>query len=285
MPYLAAMTVPLTLGILGAPPLIRQDFRGYFVINPDRPLIDPGPSSLFTNAAVKISWLDIYQTYQLARLKTGNATFAEPLNLRALPDLLAAPFLIENLSDWRVWGTVGAGLGVRYLGYWLVPDPSPEENPAAPSQNVEGREEAPPAITARSASIGGLEVPSEVGLTLDMLSVPVLAYFPMLGEEPLFRGVVQAEFEHQFGPAVGLGVMSAGFGAIHLRPGSLALNARKFLVPFVSEIALGLLFQASGYDITKPMAARFWFDGIDFARDFWRPDPGGISVIGIRYNY
>jgi hypothetical protein len=285
LPWLGAMAVPLTLGVLGTPPLIRQDFRGYFVINPQRPLIDPGPSSLFSNIAVKLSWLDVYHTYQRARIRTSNATFMSPVNSRAMADILRAPFLAENLSDWRVWATVGAGIGTRWIGYWLVPDPTPEENPDAPSGNIEGKEEAPPAISARSARIGGLEVPAGVGLTIDMLSVPILAYFPALGEEPLFRGVVQEEFEHALGPAGGLGVMSAGFGAIHLRPGSWQLNVRKFLLPFTAELLLGALYQSSNYDITKPMAARFWFDTIDFARDFWRPDPGGVSVIGITYSY
>jgi hypothetical protein len=33
------------------------------------------------------------------------------------------------------------------------------------------------------------------------------------------------------------------------------------------------------------MAAHYYFNLIDYSREFWRPDPGGSSVIGVRYRF
>ncbi|MBM3270890.1 MAG: CPBP family intramembrane metalloprotease [Candidatus Sericytochromatia bacterium] len=280
------IAAPAVLALAGMPPMIRSDFRSYYVLNPVRPLVDPGPASLFATVAWKLSWVDMYWTYEKAKALSGYRTYSPPHAAPSLTRISRAPFLAENLADWRVWTTVAAGLASRYVLVALIPDvPRSEGGNPAVAHTIEGEPEAPPAIEARTATVLGAEVPAWAGLALDYASIPVLAYAPAIGEEALFRGLVQGEAEHLLGPVGGPVAMSAFFGAIHIRPNPWPVMARQFAVTASAAAILCILYQQSDYDITKPMAAHYYFNLIDYARDFWRPDPGGASVIGIKYRY
>lgn len=268
-PWLCALAVPTTLAALGTPPLVNDAVRGYFVINPTRPILQPGPVSFFGTTAVKIGWVDQYLVYQQARDLTDNATFAHPQHDSSLQDILTAPFVLRNLLDWRIWAAMAAGLVVEH-GLPALLDPQPL---------------GPTVLQARTANFYGIPMTPAQGLALDLATVPIVAYQPAVGEESLFRGVVQQELEHDLGQWPGLLTLSALFGFMHMRPGvSNSEQETRFLVPALAEIILGSLYQATGYDITKPIAARFYFELGDFTWNALRP-LGNQSVIGVKYGF
>lgn len=269
---LAAMAVPVTLAALGTPPLIRSDVRGYYAPDIRKDILALDYQPFFSTTATKIHWVSMYTTYQEARARWGDRGYASPLTRRSVPDLVTAPFSAEHVQDWRVWAVVGAAFLQGLVLHWIL-------EPATLQPT------GPTVFQAREAELLGLRMSPAAGFAIDMAAAPVLAIQPALGEEALFRGIVQNEAERRLGQTPGMLATAGLVGILHLRDEPLNTQARRILSPTIAEIMLGWLYQTSGYDLAKPVAARFYYDALDFAFGAIRPFAGDTSVIGVRYAF
>jgi membrane protease YdiL (CAAX protease family) len=88
-----------------------------------------------------------------------------------------------------------------------------------------------------------------------------------IGEEVLFRGLIQSSLARNRGPWTGWAWSSAVFGAAHL-PNALVLpesQQRDYLlysVPFITVVGsyLGLTYMWNDYALSAPVAVHFWYD-------------------------
>lgn len=268
---LASMAVPTTLAVLRVPPILPPDLRGYYAPDPRRGLFDlENRQSAFATTAVKLWWLQIYTSYQEARKLTGNRGFPQPLKERTATELMAAPFLKESWSDWRVWAVVALGL----VETWLMRALFEPETLRVPS-----------VLDARAVTLGAAPIAPMAGYAVDTLGTTVLALQPGIGEEVLFRGIVQDELERHIGPVGSLAVTAGFVGLLHYRAAGWRTDIRQVGTPTIAELLLGYLYQASGYDMTKPIAAHVYYDILDFAVANWHPGADGLSGLGVRYHF
>jgi membrane protease YdiL (CAAX protease family) len=90
-----------------------------------------------------------------------------------------------------------------------------------------------------------------------------------VGEEILFRGLIQSNLARNRGPWVGWAWSSVVFGAAHL-PNALVLpeaDQRQYLlfsVPFITAVGsyLGLTYMWNDYALSAPVAVHFWYNFI-----------------------
>jgi len=90
------------------------------------------------------------------------------------------------------------------------------------------------------------------------LAVFAVALFAGIGEELLFRGVVQAGVEGLIGPVAALVVASLLFGLAH------AVSPAYFVITCVMGLYLGWLYQATG-NLLVPIMVHFLYDWIVLA--------------------
>ncbi len=107
-----------------------------------------------------------------------------------------------------------------------------------------------------------------------------------IGEEVLFRGMLQSGLARNRGPWVGWAWSSAIFGAAHL-PNALALpesQQRDYLlysVPFITVVGsyLGLTYHWNDYALSAPVAVHFWYDLLLSLASFSAaPDTGTVGT-------
>ena len=197
-------------------------------------------------------FFSIFDAYRSARALRDDAGYRHPISRESLPYLASAPFRPSVLARPWVWGGVPAalalGLGIAYL----VDRGSLTEHPSifdVRGLNVLGHD-----FRSRGAAFAAGE--AYLAALFDPVGV---------GEESLFRGVIQSEFDERFGTWGGLAAASGLFGAVH------ALNfigpdqdARQALiaVPVISVLGagLGLAYIRTGYRLETSVAMHFWYD-------------------------
>jgi membrane protease YdiL (CAAX protease family) len=83
-----------------------------------------------------------------------------------------------------------------------------------------------------------------------------------VGEESLFRGVIQTELEERFGTYGGLVTASAIFGAIHFLNFANDPKAGAVAVPVIATLgaSLGLAYIRTGHRLETSVAMHFWYD-------------------------
>lgn len=86
-------------------------------------------------------------------------------------------------------------------------------------------------------------------------AVLAVALVAGIGEELLFRGVIQAGLEGLTGPVTALAIASLLFGLAH------ALTPAYFFLTFVTGIYLGGLYQATG-NLLVPIMVHFLYDWV-----------------------
>lgn len=207
------------------------------------------PLAILLSATAQNLWFySIFDAYRDARVLRGDEGYTHAITRESLGDLASAPFRPSVLASPWVWAGVPlallAGIGVSYLV-------SPDDFTGSPSifdvrdVNVLGRRFSRGAgFAAGSAYYAGLFVPVGVG------------------EEALFRGLIQTELEERFGPTVGLVAASAIFGAVHVfnyieDPATAAIA-----VPVITVLgaSLGLAYQRTGHELATSVAMHFWYD-------------------------
>lgn len=208
----------------------------------------------------------IFGTYRDARLMQGDEGYKRPITDETLPQLALASFRPRVLKSPWVWAGVplmlGGALGLNSL----------LEASGKVSLGV------PPLLALRGGEIVG----GEVLLASTFLPVGI-------GEEALFRGVVQTGLSEWLGPWGGWAAGSVLFGAAHIPNftgslfGPVPLQQAVPALTYITAIGsvIGLAYMHTGYRLETGVAMHFWYDfglsTIDFLSS------GGSFPIMIRF--
>lgn len=254
----AATFAPLTLAALNAPPVVFAD-------------LPEARTSLWALTAQEVWFMQAYLAYMAGRKQIGNHGFPQPYRDPSVPNLVLAPAKAEHLTDWRVWTAVWLGVVTNVVLEVALPDPP---QPATPL-----------VFTAREAQLAGSRVPAAWGYGAHLLGSTVLSAHAGIGEEVFFRGVVQDEAERHLGRWGGLAVGSALFGLVHVGGINQTTPAKQFLATGLGGLYLGGLYQATGYDLEKAIAAHTYYDVVAFGLSGLYPLTRGNNVFGIQYSF
>lgn len=253
-----ATALPLVAGAAELPPIIFADLRDQRM-------------PLWDLTAQEVWSVQIYDAFQRGREATHNAGFTTPLITLSPGDMVLAPFQPEQFLDPGVWSAVAFGVLESVLFDSFLPDPDSPPTPFV--------------FTARSVTIGGSAQQPAVGFAANTAAGGVLALHAGVGEEALFRGVIQTELERDLGSWGGLGASSALFGLAHVGGINQTTAVKQFLEPGTAGFILGRLYQTSGYNLKKSIAAHFYYDTLSFAISALRPTTAGNNVLGLQFQF
>jgi membrane protease YdiL (CAAX protease family) len=189
-----------------------------------------------------------------------------------LGELVAAPFNIEVLKEPQVWGGI-LGLTAAAFAFTALMSGS-----AQPSEEP----------VDRSPSYFGQDMPAGAAYSLSAATGTVLFSHVAIGEETLFRGVLQSGLARHHGEWKGWAWSSAIFGAFHI-PNALVMPAdqRKdyllYSIPFITVVGsyMGLSYKWSDYSLASPVALHFWYNFLLSAAQYANSpgdSPVGMSV-------
>lgn len=191
-----------------------------------------------------------------------------------LGHLAAAPFDIGVLKRPSVWagilGTTGAALGAA----WLLDPKVDGADPQSPPEYFGGPLE--PAATYATAGASGAAVFTHVAI----------------GEEMLYRGLIQSGLTRATGRTGGWLLGSAAFAAAHA-PNAIFLPPEQRLqyltlsLPVTAAVGtyFGATYRWNDYSLAPPVAVHFWYDFLVSAAQFAlvdRPTPIG-TTFSIRF--
>jgi hypothetical protein len=192
-------------------------------------------------------WLLAMKEWELSFFTTyRNALRAENRDLRRrgiddtpLPELFAAPFRMEQLSDPLV---ILAGLlGVAAGAY----DARHSNNSMRDIERV---------------GMFGDDANRDWGTALYGLDAAGISLAAGVSEEAFWRGMLQNELEMTFGKGVGLCSAAALFGAAHIVDIDWHVRGERVAVATTAGLYLGFMFQKNGHRLSKPIAAHFWYN-------------------------
>ena len=178
-----------------------------------------------------------------------------------MDELALAPFNVEVMSQTDVWlgllVSLGAGIGVS-----LLVDENIDTDNVGKDPNLFGR------TVNRSV---GYPAAGAVGIGL--------FEHVAIGEEALFRGLIQSQMARETNPTEGWVGGSLVFGVAHA-PNALALPSEDRLsylaigVPFITVLGsyLGLSYRWHDYSLAPPVAIHFWYDLL-LSATFFALDP------------
>ncbi len=208
------------------------------------------PVGLVLGIAAQNLWFySIFDAYRDARVLRDDAGYQHPITRETLDELVLAPFDPRVLKSPWVWGGVPIALGLG-LGFSYLVD-------------KEAFDEAKTIRDVDKVNVLGHRFNRGTGF-LAGSAYFVSMFAPVgVGEEALFRGVIQTEMEERLGTTWGLIASSAIFGAVHTfnflqNDPKTALVA----VPLISVVgsSLGLAYQHTGYKLKTSVAMHFWYD-------------------------
>lgn len=171
----------------------------------------------------------------------------------SLGELVAAPFNWEVMKEPYVWGGILA-LSAAAFGYSYLLGSTSDSTPTTTDDTPRflGREMSP-----------GLAYPLAAGTGVALFE------HVAIGEEALFRGVVQSSIARNFGETKGWVWGSVIFGAVHiLNASALPPEDQEayllYSVPFITAVGsyLGASYMWSDYSLAAPVALHFWYDFI-----------------------
>ncbi|QDG52980.1 CPBP family intramembrane metalloprotease [Persicimonas caeni] len=170
-----------------------------------------------------------------------------------LGELVAAPFNWEVMKEPYVWGGILA-MSAAAFGY---------------SYLLGSTSDATPTTTDDTPRFLGREMRPEWAYSLAAGTGVVLFEHVAIGEEALFRGVIQSSLARNFGEMKGWAWGSVIFGAVHiLNASALPPEQREaymfYSVPFITAVGsyLGASYMWSDYSLAAPVALHFWYDFI-----------------------
>jgi membrane protease YdiL (CAAX protease family) len=190
----------------------------------------------------------IFDAYRDARVLRGDAGYKFAITRERLPDLASAPFRPSVLKSPWVWAGVPiallAGIGVSALASSgdFTGNPSIFD---VPRVNFFGH------LFSRGAGFGLGE------------GYYATLFGPVgVGEESLFRGLIQTELEERFGTAGGIAIASAIFGTVHLVNFGSDPKQALYAVPTIAVLgsSLGLAYAHTGHKLSTSVAMHFWYD-------------------------
>ena len=196
----------------------------------------------------------IFDAYRDARVLRGDVGYKHSITHESLGKLASAPFDPSVLKSPWVWAGVPAalalGLGMSYLA-------SPDSFTSTPMH--------PSIFDVNSVNVLGHKFGRASGYAAGNLYFAGLFSGVGVGEESLFRGLIQTELEERLGTWGGLAAGSAIFGAVHFfnyaAPGADPKQAL-IAVPTIAVLGstLGLAYIKTGHKLSTGVAMHFWYD-------------------------
>jgi membrane protease YdiL (CAAX protease family) len=199
-------------------------------------------------AAQNLWFYSIFDAYRDARVMRGDTGYRHAITRESLGDLASAPFRPKVLARPWVWGGVPLALGAGIFVSWLASRGDGESRPTISDVrevNVLGRNFSRGAgFAAGSAYFASLFVPVGVG------------------EEALFRGLIQTELEERLGTWGGLAAASVIFGAVHVFNFLDDPKSAGLAVPVITVLgsSMGLAYIRTGHQLETSVAMHFWYD-------------------------
>ncbi len=200
--------------------------------------------------AQNLWFYSIFDAYRDARVARGDLGYRHPITRETLGDLASAPFRPKVLASPWVWGGVPLALGAGIAVSWLA------------SRGSSDGTSRPTIFDVREVNFLGRDLSRGAGFAAGAAYYAALFVPVGIGEEALFRGVIQTELEERFGTWGGLAAASAIFGAVHVfnfldDPKSAALA-----VPVITVLgsSMGLAYIRTGHRLETSVAMHFWYD-------------------------
>ena len=200
-----------------------------------------------------------YYQKRMLRLKDENPGFGPPVDRTPLGDLMLAPFKPEVMSSPLVIVSALLGFADGYYG---------------PGKK-QGAYSAVSSVTAMNRRMG-----RDTGTAYYEAASFGVSYGAGVSEEMIFRGMIMPIIDHKYGKTTGLVSSSIGFGVLHsLNPGASGIYLP--LQATFMGLLFGLQVQEDDYNISKTIAAHFWYDFVSTTTT-WLANPGenplGVQV-------
>ncbi|MBI2383596.1 MAG: CPBP family intramembrane metalloprotease [Gammaproteobacteria bacterium] len=214
--------------------------------------------------ALKTWELSFFTTFRSALETEGIEPREAGVDDTPLPRLALAPFQSAQLSDPYVWGAALAGaLTAAY-----------EARRASRHLGEVERFELLGGTFNRDDG-AGLYGAEALGLSLAAA----------VGEEALWRGLLQTQMEAIFGAKYGLRTTAVLFGAVHTVKLDGRFSWENGVAGGLAGYYLGWLFQQSDHRLARPIAAHFWFNAAAFLTAL-ALDPADTPLqIGARFEF
>jgi membrane protease YdiL (CAAX protease family) len=217
-------------------------------------------------AAQNLWFYGVYATYRDARLARGDAGARYPVAREDVDDLLFAPFNPRVLKSPWVWAGVPLMLTAALGASYVFSKAEPSSDSMSSSMRTLG--------DGGGVQFFGKHYGTTTGFVLgDAYNVSL--YLPVgVGEEALFRGVVQAGLsETPLGLWGGWAVGSAIFGAAHtfnFIGDQDGFKEAALAVPYLMLTGsyLGFLYVHSNFSLKQGAAVHFWYDFLLGTLDF-----------------
>jgi membrane protease YdiL (CAAX protease family) len=193
----------------------------------------------------------IFAAYRDARLMRHNQGYQYPVSQESLGDLLLAPVNPKVLARPWFWAGLPVMMGA-VVGFSMLADSGSSSS---------GRHNV---FDGQGVRFLGRNFRTGPGFALGEIYYASL-FFPVgMGEEALFRGVLQPSLSESFGPYTGWALSSLVFGAVHIGNFVGQSNASDgwLAVPFITVIGsyLGYVSMVSGNQLSTSVALHAWYD-------------------------
>ncbi|MFH1761189.1 MAG: CPBP family intramembrane glutamic endopeptidase [bacterium] len=206
-----------------------------------------------------VTWQDVqyyntFSAYNYARVKTKNRGFKTPLHRTSFKQCITAPFKMDNINRKSTLIPLGLLAAIGTLGYLGVKN----------DPQYEAFDGDRPVMIFRG-SHRGFSALALSGIRSGMLSMNA-----GVGEEALFRGVIQTELTELINHRIiGLMGASALFGLAHWDSNSSQEERQqKIFTTGLIGAYLGWLYMRNNYRLEQPIAFHFWWDVIAFTYQF-----------------
>ena len=224
----------------------------------DTPFEDPGRATPLYIGAQNLWSYSVFASYRDARLARGDYGYRYPVARETLPELVFAPFNPKVLKSPYVWAGVPALLAAASGFVYLI-----SQFDSSYSFSGDGRRTLGDPGGVR---FFGKEYQTTTGFALGEAYFMSLFVPVGIGEEALFRGVIQAGLsETSLGLWGGWAVGSLIFGSIHAlnfigQPNGFKTTA--IAVPFITATGsyLGYVFIRKNFSLAASTAIHFWYD-------------------------
>lgn len=211
-------------------------------------------------AGQNLWFYSIFDAYRDARVARGDVGYRIPISRESLGQLASAPFRPDVLASPWVWGGVPAMLAGGLLVSYLA-------------SRGDGNTATRTIFDVDGVNVLGHDFNRGTGFAAGSAYFAALFTPVGVGEEALFRGVIQTELEERWGSISGLAVSSMIFGAVHVTNFLDDPKTAAIAIPTISLLGatLGLAYQRRGYQLEVPVAMHFWYDfllsAVSFAVD------------------
>ncbi|HEY4178806.1 MAG TPA: CPBP family intramembrane glutamic endopeptidase [Kofleriaceae bacterium] len=202
-------------------------------------------------AGQNLLFYGIFDSYRDARVLRGDAGYSFHITHESLDELALAPFNPSVLKSPWVWGGVPAALAFG-LGASILID-------KIDGSDTQGR---PTIFDVKKVNVFGHKFNRGAGFAAGAGYFGALFGTVGVGEESLFRGVIQTEMEERFGTVPGLVLGSVIFGSVHTLNFVDDPKQALYAVPVITVVGttLGLAYQHTGHQLKTGVAMHFWYD-------------------------